>query len=60
MDPMTVTLADAIKLIAEKREQERQRHIKSFEEDSTMQVLNGRFGLYITCDGLPTPSARKS
>lgn len=51
MAPMTVTLADAIKLIAEKREQERQRHIKSFEEDSTMQVLNGRFGPYITCDG---------
>ena len=51
MDPMTVTLAGAIKLIAEKREQERQRHIKSFEEDSTMQVLNGRFGPYITCDG---------
>ena len=51
MDPMTVTLADAIKLIAERREQERQRHIKSFEEDSTMQVLNGRFGPYITCDG---------
>ena len=51
MDPMTVTLADAIKLIAEKREQERQRHIMSFEEDSTMQVLNGRFGPYITCDG---------
>lgn len=51
MDPMAVTLADAIKLIAEKREQERQRHIKSFEEDSTMQVLNGRFGPYITCDG---------
>lgn len=51
MDPMKVTLADAIKLIAEKREQERQRHIKSFEEDSTMQVLNGRFGPYITCDG---------
>lgn len=51
MDPMTVTLADAIKLIAEKCEQERQRHIKSFEEDSTMQVLNGRFGPYITCDG---------
>ena len=51
MDPMTVTLADAIKLIAEKREQERQRHIKSFEEDSTMQVLNGRFGPYLTCDG---------
>ena len=51
MDPMTVTLADAIKLIAEKREQERQRHIKSFEEDTTMQVLNGRFGPYITCDG---------
>lgn len=51
MDPMTVTLADAIKLIAEKREQERQRHIKSFEENSTMQVLNGRFGPYITCDG---------
>ena len=51
MNPMTVTLADAIKLIGEKREKERQRHIKSFEEDSTMEVLNGRFGPYIAYEG---------
>ncbi len=51
MNPMEVTLGDAIKLIGEKRDQERQRHIKSFDEDSTMEVLNGRFGPYISYDG---------
>ncbi|MCI1282310.1 MAG: type I DNA topoisomerase [Prevotella sp.] len=50
-DPMTITLDTAIELIKAKREQEKQRHIKSFEEDEKMEVLNGRFGPYIVYDG---------
>lgn len=50
-DPMTVTLDDAVALINEKREQEKQRHIKTFDEDSKLEVLNGRYGPYISYDG---------
>lgn len=50
-DPMTVTLETAIELINEKREQEKQRHLKSFEEDAKLEVLNGRYGPYIAYDG---------
>jgi len=50
-DPMTIKLDTAIELINAKREQEKQRHIKSFDEDTKMEVLNGRFGPYITYDG---------
>lgn len=50
-DPLTITLEDAVKLIEARNEQEKQRHIKSFEEDSSMEVLNGRFGPYIAYAG---------
>lgn len=50
-DPMTITLEAAITLINRKREQENQRHIKNFEEDSKLEVLNGRYGPYIVYDG---------
>jgi len=50
-NPMTITLETAIQLINEKREQEKQRHIKSFEQDAAMEVLNGRYGPYIAYDG---------
>ncbi|SFF82012.1 DNA topoisomerase-1 [Prevotella sp. KH2C16] len=50
-DPLIITLEDAVKLIEARDEQERQRHIKSFEEDSNMEVLNGRFGPYIAYAG---------
>ena len=50
-DPMAITIERAIQLIDDKRKQEQQRHIKSFEEDAKMEVLNGRFGPYIAYDG---------
>lgn len=50
-DPMAITIERAIQLIDDKREQEQLRHIKSFEEDAKMEVLNGRFGPYIAYDG---------
>ena len=50
-DPMKVTLEEAIQLIGEKREQEQKRHIKAFDEDVKLEVLNGRYGPYIAYDG---------
>ena len=50
-DPFEVTLEEAIKLIEEKREAERQKFIKTFEEEPELSILNGRFGPYISYQG---------
>lgn len=50
-DPLTITLAAAINLIQKKRLQEAQRHLKTFEEDAKMEVMNGRYGPYVAYDG---------
>ena len=50
-DPLTITLDAAINLIQTKRLQEAQRHLKTFAEDTKMEVMNGRYGPYIAYDG---------
>ncbi len=50
-DPMTVTLDHAISLILAKRLKDRERHIKTFEEDDRLELLKGRFGPYLAFDG---------
>ena len=50
-DPLTFTLEDSIKLIEDKRKEEKERHLKKFEEDAKLEVLNGRYGPYIAYDG---------
>ncbi|MDR2692436.1 MAG: type I DNA topoisomerase [Dysgonamonadaceae bacterium] len=47
-DPHHITLEEAEKLIAEKKEKDASRHIKSFPEDDKLRILNGRFGPYIS------------
>lgn len=47
-DPMEINLERAIVLIEEKREKDRLKHIKSFDEDVDLQILNGRWGPYIS------------
>jgi len=51
IDPMKADLECAVRLIVEKRRQEEERYIKTFEEDEKMQLLNGRYGPYIQFDG---------
>ena len=51
IDPMNITLEQAIKLIDAKIEQEKKRHIKKFEENEKLEILNGRYGPYIAYDG---------
>ena len=50
-DPLTVTIEEATELIEAKRKSEAERIIKTFEEESELQVLNGRFGPYIAYKG---------
>lgn len=47
-DPLEITLSRAIELIEEKREKDNKRIIKTFEEEPELQVLNGRWGPYIS------------
>ncbi len=50
-DPLTITLEAAINLIEEKRKEETQKHLKTFNEDPKLEVLNGRYGPYLAYDG---------
>ena len=45
--PAAITLEEAIQLIVDKREAEIKKVVKTFEEDADMQILNGRYGIYI-------------
>lgn len=47
-DPLTIDLNTAIGLIEAKAEAERKKLIRSFDEEPSLQVLNGRFGPYIS------------
>ncbi len=50
-DPMSVTLERSIELIEEKRAKDASNHLRSFEEESELEVLNGRYGPYIKYKG---------
>ena len=50
-DPMAVTLDEAVSLIKEKRQADSQKHLKKFDADGKLQILNGRYGPYIAYDG---------
>ncbi|MFT3737334.1 MAG: type I DNA topoisomerase [Breznakibacter sp.] len=51
-DPFEIDLATAIVRIQNKREEDNKKLIKSFEEDSEMSILNGRWGAYLVHKGL--------
>lgn len=47
VDPHEVTEEMAIEIILEKRKKDAEKLIKTFEEDETVKILNGRWGPYI-------------
>ncbi len=51
MDPLTVGMSDVETVLQQKREEESKRHVKTFEEDEKMEIMNGRYGPYIAYDG---------
>ncbi len=46
-DPASITLERAIELIEAKRKADREKIIKTFDENPDVQVLNGRYGPYL-------------
>ena len=50
-DPMTVTIGEAVTLIDEKRHQDERKHLRVFTEDMDLEVLNGRYGPYLSYKG---------
>lgn len=47
-DPLEITKETAEQLIIQKREDDKNKVIKTFDEEPDLQILNGRFGPYIT------------
>lgn len=47
-DPLSIELDRAIVLIEEKRKADQEKFIKSFDEDPELQILNGRWGPYLS------------
>lgn len=47
--PEEITIDQAIELINEKRAEAKKRIVKTFDEDPDVQILNGRYGIYIAC-----------
>ncbi|MDR3269029.1 MAG: type I DNA topoisomerase [Tannerella sp.] len=48
INPLTITEEESLQLIEEKRNKEAQRCIKQFKEEPEMEILNGRFGAYLS------------
>ncbi len=48
MSPAHITLDEAIELIDAKRVAETNRLVKTFDEEPDLQILNGRYGVYIS------------
>ena len=52
IDPLKITFEQAVILVHRKQIEEEERHLKRFEEDASMEILNGRYGPYIVLDGV--------
>ena len=50
-DPMNFSFDEAVALIEEKKQADEKRHLKHFEEEPEMEVMNGRYGPYIAYKG---------
>lgn len=48
ISPMEINLDEAVELINAKKEAEAKKMIKSFDDEPELQILNGRFGPYIS------------
>ena len=50
-NPLDMELADAIKVIVDKRSEDEKKLMRTFPEDPDLQMLNGRFGPYLAKKG---------
>ena len=50
-NPLDITLEQSVVLIDQRRLQDKKKHVKSFDEDSELEILNGIYGPYISYKG---------
>ncbi len=48
VDPVTLSLEGAVQLILQHRLDDAKRHLKTFEQDAELEVMNGRYGPYLS------------
>ena len=48
---MEIELEEALELIKEKAEAEAKKHLKKFDEEPELEIMNGRYGPYIAYKG---------
>ncbi len=51
ISPAAITIEEAVELIEGKRNAESKKVVKTFDEDPELQILNGRYGVYIAYKG---------
>ncbi|MBQ7237264.1 MAG: type I DNA topoisomerase [Bacteroidales bacterium] len=51
INPLDIELDEAIHIIEEKRQEDSKKLMRTFEEDPELQMLNGRFGPYLSKKG---------
>ena len=47
IDPMAITVDEAVSLINQKLETEQKKHLKAFEDEPGLEIRNGRYGAYL-------------
>ncbi len=51
VDPMNITLEEAVDLINQKRKEDAEKHLRIFTEEDEMEIMRGRFGAYLFYKG---------
>ena len=51
LDPLDLTIDQAIGIINARRAEDQKKVLRTFPEDAALQILNGRYGPYLTRDG---------
>jgi len=52
IDPLEITLEEAIDLLKDKEDSDAKKHLKKFEEEPELEIMNGRYGPYIAYNGV--------
>ena len=51
IDPLAITLEEALELMRQKQDEEAKKLMKTFEEEPELRIINGRFGPYLQYKG---------
>lgn len=52
INPLEITLEEALDLLKDKQDNDAKKHLKKFEEEPDMEIMNGRYGPYIAYKGI--------